>query len=113
MRPVVVGAVGPRPEVIQMAPLVLRLRWAGSGLDVPVLTTGQHRTLLDRALAVFNLWKWVCQTEWLCQWDAIQIPSTIRPMRHARLPPCPDRRADQGSLNAWSVVSVHESNTRR
>jgi UDP-N-acetylglucosamine 2-epimerase (non-hydrolysing) len=38
-----------------MAPLILRLRHERSGLDVRVLTTGQHRGLLDRALADFAI----------------------------------------------------------
>jgi UDP-N-acetylglucosamine 2-epimerase (non-hydrolysing) len=38
-----------------MAPLILRLRAPGSGMAVQVLTTGQHRGLLDRALADFAI----------------------------------------------------------
>ncbi|CAN5908392.1 UDP-N-acetylglucosamine 2-epimerase (non-hydrolyzing) [soil metagenome] len=47
--------VGTRPEVVKMAPVVLRLRRPGSGFDVCVLATGQHRELLDVALADFGL----------------------------------------------------------
>src|SRR5258708_20396876 len=54
-RPLVVCAVGTRPEALKMAPLILRLRHERSGLDVRVLTTGQHRGLLDRALADFAI----------------------------------------------------------
>src|SRR5205814_4333083 len=46
--------VGTRPEVVKMAPVILRLR--RSELDeVRILSTGQHRSLLDRALADFGL----------------------------------------------------------
>jgi UDP-N-acetylglucosamine 2-epimerase (non-hydrolysing) len=51
----VLCVVGTRPEVVKMAPLVLRLRRERMGLDVRVLTTGQHRELLDLALADFGL----------------------------------------------------------
>jgi len=55
MRPLVVCAVGTRPEALKLAPLILRLRREGSGMDVRVLSTGQHRGLLDRALADFAI----------------------------------------------------------
>lgn len=47
--------VGTRPEAIKMAPVVARLRVSGAGLDVRLVATGQHRGLLDRALADFGL----------------------------------------------------------
>lgn len=47
--------VGTRPEVVKMAPVVLRLRQSSQGFDVRVLATGQHRELLDRALDDFGL----------------------------------------------------------
>ena len=47
--------VGTRPEVVKMAPVILRLRRDGSGFDCRVLATGQHRGLLDLALADFGL----------------------------------------------------------
>ena len=53
-RMVVVCVVGTRPEAIKMAPIVLRLRRA-EGLRVRLVSTGQHRELLDRALADFGL----------------------------------------------------------
>ena len=46
--------VGTRPEVIKMAPVVLRLKethWA----DVKILATAQHRELLDQMLNIFGL----------------------------------------------------------
>lgn len=46
--------VGTRPEVIKMAPLYFALR--DSGRFTPVLvSTGQHRQMLDQALDVFGL----------------------------------------------------------
>src|SRR4051794_17297649 len=51
MRPLVMCGMGTRPEALKMAPVIGRLRRPGSGLDVNVLTTGQHRGLLDQALA--------------------------------------------------------------
>lgn len=50
----VLGVVGTRPEVVKMAPIVLRLGRA-AGLRVRLVSTGQHRELLDRALADFGL----------------------------------------------------------
>ena len=47
--------VGTRPEVLKMAPVIRRLRAFGTSIRVPVLSTGQHRELLDRALADFDL----------------------------------------------------------
>lgn len=38
-----------------MAPVVIRLRGFGDALSVRVVTTGQHRALLDRALADFAI----------------------------------------------------------
>ena len=47
--------VGTRPEVVKMAPVILRLRELGGGLRVRVLATGQHRELLDQALRDFGI----------------------------------------------------------
>ena len=55
MRPVVVCVVGTRPEAIKMAPLILRLRRRGAELETRVVTSGQHRGLLDQALHDFGL----------------------------------------------------------
>ena len=46
--------VGTRPEVIKMAPVIVRLRRDGQE-DVRILATGQHRSLLDQALRDFGL----------------------------------------------------------
>ena len=51
---VVVCVVGTRPEAVKMAPIVRALRRA-PGLTVRLVTTGQHRGLLDQALADFDL----------------------------------------------------------
>lgn len=50
----VLCVVGTRPEAIKMAPVVQVLRRT-SRLDVRLLLTGQHRALLDGALADFGL----------------------------------------------------------
>ena len=46
--------VGTRPEVIKMAPVVFALRESPS-LEPILLSTGQHREMLDQALAAFDL----------------------------------------------------------
>lgn len=46
--------VGTRPEVIKMAPLVLALR-ESEHLQPVLISTGQHRQMLDQALGVFGL----------------------------------------------------------
>jgi UDP-N-acetylglucosamine 2-epimerase (non-hydrolysing) len=46
--------VGTRPEVVKMGPVILRLRRARLD-EVRILSTGQHRSLLDQALADFGL----------------------------------------------------------
>ena len=47
--------LGTRPEALKMAPVIRRLRAFGPSIRVRVLSTGQHRELLDRALADFEL----------------------------------------------------------
>lgn len=46
---------GTRPEVIKLAPLIRELSKPGSGFVAEVCVTGQHRDLLDQALAVFGI----------------------------------------------------------
>jgi len=46
--------VGTRPEAIKLAPLLLRLKEV-KGLTVRLISTGQHRELLDQALREFGL----------------------------------------------------------
>ncbi|WP_240757070.1 non-hydrolyzing UDP-N-acetylglucosamine 2-epimerase [Roseicella aquatilis] len=50
----VLCVIGTRPEAIKMAPVVQALR-CRHGLAVRLLLTGQHRELLDQALADFGL----------------------------------------------------------
>ncbi|HYZ32686.1 MAG TPA: UDP-N-acetylglucosamine 2-epimerase (non-hydrolyzing), partial [Crenalkalicoccus sp.] len=50
----VICVVGTRPEAIKMAPVVRALR-RRRGLAVRLLLSGQHRELLDQALAAFGL----------------------------------------------------------
>ncbi len=47
--------VGTRPEVVKMAPVILRLRELEGGPPIRVLATGQHRGLLDLALRDFGI----------------------------------------------------------
>lgn len=51
MRPILM-IIGTRPEAIKMLPVVRALRRVG--LPLVVLTTGQHRTMLDQVFAVFG-----------------------------------------------------------
>jgi UDP-N-acetylglucosamine 2-epimerase (non-hydrolysing) len=46
--------VGTRPEAIKLAPLVRAIR-AERGLEPVLVSTGQHRQMLDQALGVFGL----------------------------------------------------------
>jgi UDP-N-acetylglucosamine 2-epimerase (non-hydrolysing) len=46
--------VGTRPEVVKMAPVIVRLR-RDCLEDVRILSTGQHRSMLDQALCDFGL----------------------------------------------------------
>ncbi len=54
-KPVIVCVVGTRPEAIKVAPVVLELRKFADQIDTVLLSTGQHREMLDQALAAFNL----------------------------------------------------------
>ena len=46
---------GPRPEGIKLAPFVEALRLRGGEIDVRVILTGQHTTLIQQVLSVFRL----------------------------------------------------------
>ncbi|MDE2644126.1 MAG: UDP-N-acetylglucosamine 2-epimerase, partial [Verrucomicrobiota bacterium] len=50
----IVIVVGTRPEVIKMAPVVFALRESKT-LEPVLFSTGQHREMLDQALAAFDL----------------------------------------------------------
>lgn len=47
--------IGTRPEAIKMAPVVLALRAQSDDFDVTICSTGQHTTMLDGAMAAFDL----------------------------------------------------------
>lgn len=49
----VMCAVGTRPEVIKMAPVIKALQ--NCGFEVPILATAQHRDLLDQMMATFGV----------------------------------------------------------
>src|SRR5688572_2013720 len=51
----VVVMVGTRPEVIKMAPVVRELGRRSENFEPVLVTTAQHRQLLDQALACFGL----------------------------------------------------------
>ena len=55
MGPKIACVLGTRPEVVKMAPVIFRLRRPGTGCVVRIVATGQHRGLLDMALADFGL----------------------------------------------------------
>lgn len=54
-RPLVACVVGTRPEAIKMAPVVLALREHEDRVDVRLVSTGQHREMLEQALGGFGL----------------------------------------------------------
>lgn len=55
MRPLVMCAVGTRPEAVKMAPVIARLGREAGRIDVRVLAVAQHRGLLDQALGDFGI----------------------------------------------------------
>jgi len=50
----VLCVLGTRPEVIKLAPLIAELRARAHSFELHVCTTGQHRELLEHALAAFG-----------------------------------------------------------
>jgi UDP-N-acetylglucosamine 2-epimerase (non-hydrolysing) len=46
---------GTRPEAIKMAPVVQALSKPGTGVEVRVCVTGQHREMLDQVLRLFEI----------------------------------------------------------
>ena len=46
---------GTRPEVIKLAPLIHEARGRADAIELSVCSTGQHREMLDQAMAVFGL----------------------------------------------------------
>jgi len=51
----VVCVIGTRPEAIKMAPVILHLKQHPDSFDVIVVSTGQHRELLDQILLPFEI----------------------------------------------------------
>ncbi len=51
----IICLVGTRPEAIKMAPVVKQLARYPEKFDTTLVSTGQHRELLDQALAAFDL----------------------------------------------------------
>jgi len=49
----IVCIVGTRPEVIKMAPVILKVKAQPDAFDLRVVATAQHRELMDQALSVF------------------------------------------------------------
>ena len=47
--------VGTRPEAIKMAPVIAALRAAPERFSVSVLSTGQHKEMLEQALSLFGI----------------------------------------------------------
>lgn len=54
-RPRVVCVVGTRPEAIKVAPVVLELRRFDEQFETLLISTGQHREMLEQALGAFGL----------------------------------------------------------
>jgi len=47
--------VGTRPEAIKLAPVILAMRRSPQDFQATVVSTGQHRAMLDRALSDFDI----------------------------------------------------------
>lgn len=47
--------IGTRPEAIKMAPVILELQQAADRFEHLVVTTGQHREMLDQVLQIFQI----------------------------------------------------------
>ena len=53
-RPKIACIIGTRPDAIKTAPVILELKKHHHVLDTIVLSTGQHREMLDQVLATFD-----------------------------------------------------------
>jgi len=53
--PHIVITVGTRPEAIKMAPVITALRAEPGRFSVSILSTGQHREMLEQALSLFGI----------------------------------------------------------
>jgi UDP-N-acetylglucosamine 2-epimerase (non-hydrolysing) len=54
-KPKVMCVVGTRPDAIKSAPVVLELKRFSEQVDTVLVSTGQHREMLDQALEAFEL----------------------------------------------------------
>ncbi len=54
-RPVVAVVVGTRPEAIKLIPVVRELQRQGDSLQTIVISTGQHREMLDQVIRPLNI----------------------------------------------------------
>lgn len=54
-KPRILCVVGTRPDAIKSAPVVLELRQFADEFDTILVSTGQHREMLDQALEAFGL----------------------------------------------------------
>ncbi len=55
MKRKILTVIGTRPEAIKLCPLVLEFQKRGDVFDSIVCATGQHREMLDQALAMFGV----------------------------------------------------------
>lgn len=56
MRPVrVLTILGTRPEVIKMGPVIRELQYHSPEIETHVVVTGQHRSMLDQVLEIFEI----------------------------------------------------------
>ncbi len=53
-RPVVACIIGTRPDAIKTAPVILELKKHSAQVETVVLSTGQHREMLDQVLTTFS-----------------------------------------------------------
>lgn len=51
----VLTVFGTRPEAIKLAPVIRRMQAEASGVSVRICVSGQHREMLDQALALFAI----------------------------------------------------------
>ncbi len=99
--PPVVVIVGTRPEAIKMAPVVRALRRA-AGVGAVLLSTGQHRELLDSALAPFGL----APDHELAVMAEGQSPNDVIARVADRLPPLLERLAPAAVLVQGDTTTV-------
>ena len=77
--------LGTRPEAIKLAPLIRRMRQNPS-IDLRVISTGQHREMLQQVLQVFE----------------ISIDKEFQIMRAGQTPRSEERRVGKECRSRWS-----------